>query len=427
VLRRSLASILADQYIAAYAHVMPESRRRESGLRLRYDESMERITESSDGRDEQARRYAREHFRLMLFSFGVDVAILVALLISGASAWWTNRITALSGWWAAPAAVVFLYALGLGALLKFAGIPFSILSRRVEIRYGLNRQSWMGWIWDQTKSMLISGVMALGGLELIYWLLRAAPKSWWLWAWGAFALFIIALAQLAPVLLLPLFFKFRPLSTEGTEAELVQRLTRLSERAGARVRGVFEWKLGEKSAKANAALTGLGGTRRVIISDTLLNSATPDEIEAVFAHELGHHVHRHVWYGLIFQMALSLLGFWLADVALRFFAMPLRLAGMADVAGIPLLFLVALVLSLLLLPLANAFSRRLERQADDYAFAAMGDAGPLVRGLERLADQNLAERNPPAWKEFIFYSHPSISTRVTRARAWQTVHMKSSL
>lgn len=376
-------------------------------------------------REEKAKWYAREHFRLMLLSFGVELAILVALLISGASVWWAGRVTAASGWRAAPAAVVLLYTAGLGVLLKLAETPFSVLSRRIEIRYGLNRQSRTGWLWDQTKSTLIGAALALGGLELVYWLLRATPKIWWLWAWGAFVLFAIALAQLAPVLLLPLFFKFRPLSTEGKEAELVERLSRLSERAGTRVRGVFEWKLGEKSAKANAALTGLGATRRVIISDTLLNSAAPDEIEAVFAHELGHHVHRHIWYGLAFQMALSFLGFWLADVALRFFEGPLHLVGIADIAGLPLLFLVAMVISALLLPIANAFSRRMERQADDYAFAAVGDAEPLVRGLQRLADQNLAERHPPRWKEFIFYSHPSISTRLTRASAWQAARGKT--
>jgi STE24 endopeptidase len=385
---------------------------------------MEPVAESDAGRDAKAKRYAREHFRLMLLSFGADVAILVAVLASGVSIWWAHRVAAPSGWRAVPDAVVLLYAVGLGALLKLVAMPFSVLSRRIEIRYGLNRQSWAGWLWDQTKGALVGGALALAGLELVYWLLRAAPKSWWLWAWGAFTLFAVVLAQLAPVLLLPLFFKFRPMSAEGQEAELVERLKRLSQRAGTRVKGVFEWKLGEKSAKANAALTGLGATRRVIISDTLLNSATPDEIEAVFAHELGHHVHRHIWYGLAFQMALSFLGFWLADVALRFFAARLQLTGIADVAGLPLLLLVATVLSVLLLPVANAFSRRMEREADDYAFATIGDAEPLVRGLERLADQNLAERNPPRWKEFIFYSHPSISTRMARARDWQAAHVQ---
>jgi STE24 endopeptidase len=386
---------------------------------------MELVAKSGPAPEDKAKRYAREHFRLTLLSFGVDLAILLAVLVSGASAWWASLVTAHSGWRAAPAVSVLLYVLGLGTLLTLAGIPFSILSRQIEIRYSLNRQSWSGWIWDQTKSMVIGGALALAGVELVYWLLRRVQNTWWLWAWGAFVLFAVALAQLAPVLLLPLFFKFRPLSDDGKDAELVERLTRLSQRAGTRVRGVFEWKLGEKSAKANAALTGLGATRRVIISDTLLNSATADEIEAVFAHELGHHVHRHIWYGLAFQTALTFLGFWLADIALRFFAAPLHLHGIADIAGLPLLFLVASFLSMILLPVSNAFSRRMERQADDYAFAAIGDAEPLVSGLERLAEQNLAERNPPSWKELIFYSHPSIRTRVMRARAWQASRLKS--
>ena len=386
---------------------------------------MEPALQSNPGGEAQAKQYARAHFRLMLVSFGVDLAILLAVLLSRASIWWARAVAASSGWRAAPAAVVLLYVIGLGMLLKLAGMPFSILSRRIEIQYGLNRQGWPGWLWDQAKGTLLGAALALAGVELVYWLLRAAPASWWLWAWAAFAFFGVALAQLAPVLLLPLFYKFRRLAAEGKEAELVERLRRLSQRAGTRVRGVFEWKLGEKSAKANAALTGWGATRRVIISDTLLNSAAPDEIEAVFAHELGHHVRRHIWYGLAFQSALAFLGFWLADLALHFFAVRLHLAGITDVAGLPLLFLVASVLSVLLLPGANAFSRRMERQADDYALAAIGDAEPLVRGLEHLADQNLAERNPPRWKEFIFYSHPSIATRVARARRWQAARSKT--
>ncbi|MGH9326841.1 MAG: M48 family metallopeptidase [Terriglobia bacterium] len=386
---------------------------------------MESNAESDRDREAKAKRYAREHFRLTLLSFCADFAILVAVLASGASLWWEHRVQLASGWRAATAAVVLLYAIGLGVVLKLAGMPFSVRSRRIEIRYGLNRQSWAGWLWDQTKGAFLGGVLALGAVELVYWLLRAAPSSWWLWAWGAFTLFAVVLAQLAPVLLLPLFFKFRPLSNEGAEGELADRLRRLCARAGTRVRGVFEWKLSEKSAKANAALTGLGATRRVIISDTLLNASSPEEIEAVFAHELGHHVHRHIWSGLAFQTALSFLGFWLADLALRFFAVPLHLAGIRDVAGLPLLLLVASILSVLLLPAANAFSRRMERQADDYSFATLGDPEPLVRGLERLAAQNLAERDPPRWKEFFLYSHPSISTRIGRAREWRRTHPES--
>lgn len=386
---------------------------------------MESGAEADRAREAKAKRYAREHFRLTLLSFGADFAILLAVLGSGASVWWEHRVVSASGWRAATGAVVLLYGLSLGGILKLAGMPFSVLSRRIEIRYGLNRQAWAGWLWDQTKGALVGGGLALGGLELVYWLLRAAPNSWWLWAWGAFTLFAVMLAQLAPVLLLPLFFKFRPLSNQGAEGELGERLKRFCARTGTRVRGVFEWKLGEKSGKANAALTGLGTTRRVIISDTLLNATGPEEIEAVFAHELGHHVHHHIWSGLAFQTGLSFLGFWLADLALHFFAVRLHVTCIADVAGLPLLLLLASILSVILLPAANAFSRRMERQADDYSFATIGDPEPLVHGLERLAAQNLAERDPPRWKEFILYSHPSIATRIARAREWRLMHLNS--
>jgi STE24 endopeptidase len=370
--------------------------------------------------EERARRYARDRLSLSVSSWVADAAVLLWLLLSGFT--WK-----LSGWAGAGARShawlqVLLYGVYLGVLLKAVALPFELVSRAIEVRYELNRQRWRGWIADELKGAALGAGLGLAALECMYALLRAAPAHWWLWTWAIFTGFVVILAQLAPVLLLPLFFKFRPLSSDGEEGELVRRLARRAERAGARIRGIFEWKLGEKSVKANAALTGWGSTRRVIISDTLLSSAQPDEIEAVFAHELGHHVRRHIWRGLLFQAALSLLGFWIAAVLLRDLGRGIGMHSVADVAGLPLLLLIATVLGVLLMPVANAFTRQMEREADDYAFAAMGTADPLVSGLERLATGNLAERRPPRWKELLLYSHPSIATRVARARAWEAAH-----
>lgn len=388
---------------------------------------------TSDGA--RARAYARAHFRLALLAMGVDLAALAIFLFSGASVALADRLRA--GWRGAAGAaapgpwrLVLVYSVLTGLGLKLLGLPFALRSRGVEIRYGLNRQSRAAWWWDEGKGLALGGVLGLAGVELIYWLLRAAPRLWWLWAWAGFALFAVALAQLAPILLLPLFYKFRPLEdnadVDPREAELRRRLEALCARAGARVRGVYEWKLGAKSAKANAALVGWGATRRIIVSDTLLADSPAEEIEAVLAHELGHHARAHIWRGLAFQAALSLFGFWLADRCLAALAAPLHLQGAADIAGLPLLVLVAAVLSLLLLPAANAFTRQMEREADDYAFAAgvggVAGAGPLLAALERLAARNLAEVRPPAWKERIFYSHPAIATRLRRGRAWEAAH-----
>lgn len=371
----------------------------------------------------RARAYAHAHLRLSLGSTAADLAALAIFLFSGGSLALSHALARQAGWlaWAghSAAGLVLAYTIVLGAGLELLGFPFALASRRLEIRFDLNRQTWGGWWRDLGKSRGLQAALGMATAEAVYYLLRAAPHNWWLWAWLIFAGFSLAVAFLAPVLLLPLFFRLRPLAPDHpAEAGLIARLEALCARARTRVRGVYEWKLGEKTVKANAALVGWGATRRILVSDTLLAAAPAEEIAAVLAHELGHHVHRHIWQGLGMQIGLSLFGFWIADRLLRAAGPALHLSGIADIAGLPLLILTAVVLGLLLLPLGNAFSRHLERQADDYSFAAMASPEPLIAGLERLARRNLAEVEPPRWKEILFYSHPAIATRIRRARRW---------
>jgi STE24 endopeptidase len=239
------------------------------------------------------------------------------------------------------------------------------------------------------------------------------------------ALFIL-LAQLAPVVLFPIFYKFEPLDDE----ELRRRLVVLSERAGTRVRGVYRWKLSEKSKKANAALTGLGATRRIILADTLLDNYSSDEIEAVLAHELGHHVHRHILKSIFVQATVTFIGFYAANWALHY-AVDQHLFSfdqISDFANLPLLALVSIVLSFLLMPALNAYSRYNERQADRYAFESIPSIDPFVSSMNKLAEQNLAERTPAKWVEWFFHSHPSISRRLAAAEAWgQSAGRQSSV
>jgi STE24 endopeptidase len=226
-------------------------------------------------------------------------------------------------------------------------------------------------------------------------------------------LFII-LAQLAPVVLFPIFYKFEPLDNE----DLRRRLVVLSERAGTRVRGVYRWKLSEKSKKANAALTGLGATRRIILADTLLDNYSPDEIEAVLAHELGHHVHRHILKSIFVQAGITLFGFWAANWALHYAVDQHMFEELSDFANLPLLALVSVVLSFVLMPALNAYSRFNERQADRYAFESIASVEPFISSMNKLAEQNLAERTPSKWVEWFFHSHPAISRRLAAAEAW---------
>ena len=219
-------------------------------------------------------------------------------------------------------------------------------------------------------------------------------------------------------MLFPIFYKFAPLDNE----DLRRRLVGLSERAGTQMRGVYRWKLSEKSKKANAALTGLGHTRRIILADTLLDNYHADEIEAVLAHELGHHVHRHILKSILVQAGITFVGFWAANWALHYAVDQHMFEELSDFANLPLLMLVSTLLSFLLMPALNAYSRFNERQADRYAFRSIVSVEPFISAMNKLAEQNLAERSPSKWVEWLFHSHPSISRRVEAAQAWSRAH-----
>jgi STE24 endopeptidase len=302
---------------------------------------------------------------------------------------------------------------------KIIGTPLEYYSFRIEHRYNLSNQKFRSWLWDECKSFLLGLVMAVIVVELLYELIRLTPQHWWLVAWAGFLGLMVLLAQLAPVVLFPMFYKFEPLENE----ELKRRLIVLSERAGTHVRGVYKWHLSEKSKKANAALTGLGATRRIILADTLLDNYSDDEIEAVLAHELGHHVHHHILKSIFVQAGITLFGFWLANEVLRY-AVDRRhmFAGMYDFADLPLLILVSTVLSLLLMPALNAYSRFNERQADRYCFESVDSVEPFISSMNKLADQNLSEKTPARWVEWLLHSHPAITRRVAAAKAWARSH-----
>lgn len=357
----------------------------------------------------RARRYQWARRYLRLAEFLLAWAWLAALLFLGWSA--ALRDFAWKRADNSPEAL-FYYTLLVVLLGKVLGLPLDYYSGYVlEHRYGLSNLGRRDWAKDEAKGFVLGAALALAATELVYWLLQTQPERWWIIAWAAFLLFVVALANVAPVLLFPLFYKFRPLENE----ELRQRLLRLCERAGTPVHEVFEWKLSEKSRKANAALAGLGNTRRILLADTLLANYSPEEVEAILAHELAHHVHHHIGKSLALQAVTSFAGFWLADWALRALTPRFGFRGLEDFANLPLLALVSGALSLLLLPLVNGVSRHFERQADEYALRALPSAAPFISSMEKLAEQNLSERRPhPVW-EFLFHSHPSVEKRVRRA------------
>ncbi len=224
----------------------------------------------------------------------------------------------------------------------------------------------------------------------------------------------IVLVSLAPVVLLPLFFTFKPLE----KAALRDRLTALASKAGTRIMGVYEWTLSDRTKKANAALTGMGNTRRILLSDTLLADYSDDEIEVILAHELAHHVHRDIWTSVLSDMALTFTGFFAAHLALRRAVPFFGLQESADPAGIPILLLTAGAIGLCVKPLLNAVSRSHERRADSYALRMTENPSAFITAMKRLGQQNLAEDSPSKLVQALFYTHPPIKERLRAAQSW---------
>jgi len=362
----------------------------------------------------EARRYNRIHRWLGIADFVMGSAFLILLLITGWTGW--LRDLALRRGFQNYTLAVFLYLFFLFLIGKALGLGLDYYGFRLERSFQLSTQKIRSWLWDEAKGFLVG--LALAGIvvELLYFMIRQSPQHWWLITWALLMGLFILLAQLAPVVLLPIFYKFEPLDNE----DLRRRLVQLGERAGTRVRGVYRWKLSEKSKKANAALTGLGSTRRIILADTLLDNYAPEEIEAVLAHELGHHVHKHILKSILVQAGITLLGFWVANFVLHYAVdhHMFDLEEFSDFANLPLLALTTTVLSLLLMPALNAYSRYNERQADRYAFESIASVAPFISSMNKLALQNLAERTPAKWIELLFHSHPAISRRVAAAEEW---------
>ncbi len=369
-------------------------------------------TDRTAARADEARAavYHARQFRLAMASLGVSAGYALALIAIGAGPWLARTLEGLGApWWLAVAAIVTI----LGGAHNLITLPLDwARSFRLPREYGLLHQSPSSWLADLAKRWALGWALGLASALCVYALLRLTDL-WWLWAGIAFFAGYAALAFVAPVWLVPLFYRLVPLADE----DLRRRLLSLGERAGVPVIGAFVVDESRKSRMANAAVTGLGRTRRILLFDTLLREFSAEEIEAVLAHELGHHAHRDVWRGLLVSGVLTLLAFWLADGVLEAAAVGLGLAGPADPGGLPLLGLIMLIVGLVFLPLVNGWSRRVERQADDFALSVASRPAALIDALDRLARLNLAERHPHPLKEAVFHSHPGIGRRLSRLEA----------
>jgi STE24 endopeptidase len=276
-----------------------------------------------------------------------------------------------------------------------------------EHRFKLSTQTFPKWLFRKMKSALIGSILGVVLLLVFYFLLIHFPTIWWLLFALFFFLFQIFVAQLFPTLILPMFYKLKPLSNEA----LCGRLNQLVEKFGYKMSGVFSFDLSRETRKANAALTGLGRSRKIIISDTLLENFSNDEIEVVLAHELGHLVKHHMMKGIIVSGVVSLIGFYVMAQTYSAYAAMLNMA-IYELTAMPFLALIMTIFGIIAMPLGNFYSRRIEHEADLFALDTTGMRKEFAESMRKLGKLNLTPENPPAWIEKIFFSHPSIGARI---------------
>jgi STE24 endopeptidase len=284
----------------------------------------------------------------------------------------------------------------------------------LEHKYNLSNQTFGKWMFENFKGLVVSLVIGVPILLIFYYILNKFEQLWWLPF--AVILFIISVvfARLIPVIILPIFYKITPIDDE----DLKERITRIADDAGIKVVDVFKFNMSKNTKKANAAFTGLGRSKRILLGDTLIDNYTKDEIETVIAHELGHYKKKHIVKNIFIGTAASfgtlfLIAF-LYNISLEWFGF----SRLQQIAALPILSVWAMLIGLVETPLTNILSRKFEYEADEYAVSVTNKPAAFISTLNKLTEQNLGDKNPHHFVEWFFYSHPSITRRVNAIRKY---------
>ncbi len=358
----------------------------------------------------RAKQYSKNKIRLTVVQLLLTVAFLITMLLSGASSFLSELVKSSSS--------NFYLQVGL-YLVIFAGIDYLLFvpldfynSFILEHKFLLSSQTLLGWLKKSTKKVLLSLLLLLVAGEGLYFFLRHFPNHWWLLATAAWVFLTIVLGKIAPVLIIPLFYKCSPLDNN----ELKGKLLALGKSCNVEIKDVFEIQLSKDTKKANAAVAGLGKGRRILLGDTLLNNYSNDEIEAIFAHELGHVRMRHIWKILGFGAGVSFVCFYLTYLLLKASIGVFGFDNVDNIAAFPLLSLVLMIVGLTLMPIQNGFMRYLEKQADTFALSHIENKENFISAITKLGNQNLSDPSPSRPVELFLYTHPPISRRLRYAQ-----------
>ncbi len=362
-------------------------------------------------RTSREKEYNAIKLRLSIADIILNVIIIGILAFSGISPLIVGTVAA----YVANDYLIFLiFITVVGVIYSILDFPFDFYGGYVvEHRFDLSNQTVPAWFLEKIKGAAVGIVVGVPVAMVFYLFLKMTGWLWWLW-FSTFMFFIsVFLARIAPVAIFPLFYKFKELES----TEIRERIAGLLEGKGITIRGIYSFNLSKDTKKANAGFTGIGRSKRIILSDTLIERFTPEEIAVIFAHEMGHYEKRHIVKSIILGTISIFLSFFLCGELYRLTLGHLGYAAVHDIAAIPILFFYLTLFSLVTMPLSNALSRRYEREADRYALDATRDRESFISSMDKLADLNLADRDPNPVTEFMFYSHPSIKKRIALARS----------
>ncbi len=310
-------------------------------------------------------------------------------------------------------------------LITLLDLPLSLMGHHISLEYGLSVERWRPWFWDWTKGLLLSLAGGTVSLAILFAIVRHARRLWWLWFWLGSLPFIVGTVYIVPLVIDPLFNHFAPL--EQSHPALVAQLEDVVAKSGMKIppSRMFLMKASEKVTGLNAYVTGFGSSKRVVVWDTTIAKATPDEILYIFGHELGHYVLGHILQGIFVAAIVSLIFLWLGYHAVhwlvRRYGAVWRVPSVEDWAAVPLLLLAFAVFSLLSEPIENAVSRHFEHQADIYGQEIVHGIvpDPQLTGqhsFQTLGEESLDVPDPNPFMVFWTYSHPSIAARAAFAR-----------
>jgi STE24 endopeptidase len=353
-----------------------------------------------------AKRYAKIKLRIGLMSTAVYFILSLVLLVSGATRFVEVGVRVYAG---NDYIALLAFAALLGLAETLLTFPLQYYSGYyLEHKYNLSNQTIWAWMLEGLKGLLVSIPIVTPLILAFYYCLKSFGSLWWLPVGSLLFLVSVVLARLAPVLIFPLFYKFQPLP----DGELKSKILRLCNNVGMSVQGVFVFDLSKNTKKANAAFAGIGKSKRIILGDTLVANFRNEEIETVFAHELGHYKLRHIMVMIALGTLNSFLGLYLTAVLYEHSLTWFGFTSIDQIAALPLLAVWLGVYSLVMAPLTNIVSRSHERAADRFAIQLTRNGEAFVNALKKLATINLADVSPHPAVEFLFHSHPSIEKRI---------------